>query len=102
MLQRGGYIFADYPEVFDTTDLTIEGWFYLNRLPKKRERWMLFSKPGSYLLEIDVPNLDNPFHASDQKGILFMEGLLSSCGEPHSSLFLQAGVNPRLVWASSG
>ncbi len=48
----GGYVFADYPHVFDALNdegITVEFWFYLTDMPEDwRDRCVLLSKPGSY------------------------------------------------------
>jgi hypothetical protein len=51
-LRPEGYVFGDYQNVFDayTPDgITIEGWFYLNELPKSwADRWVLIYREGEY------------------------------------------------------
>ena len=65
--QRDGYLYADYPGVFDDIEdgITIEAWIYLNEPPGDRERdldrngnWLIFGKPGSYFVNISGRNLD--------------------------------------------
>jgi hypothetical protein len=54
-LKEGGYVFADYPEVFDGfgDGFTIELWFYLTDYPKDpNEQWILIDKPQSYLIRV--------------------------------------------------
>jgi len=56
VLKPGGYVFADYPGIFDAYNdkgITIEGWFYLTDTPLNYEdRWILIEKPGSYAINI--------------------------------------------------
>jgi len=51
-LRPEGYVFGDYQNVFDAyTDegITIEGWFYLNELPKNwTDRWVLIYRQDEY------------------------------------------------------
>ena len=51
-LRPEGYVFGDYQNVFNayTPDgITIEGWFYLNELPKSwTDRWVLIYREGEY------------------------------------------------------
>jgi len=55
-LKDGGYVFADYPEVFggfDNDGITVELWFYLTDYPKDhKEEWILIDKPQSYLIRV--------------------------------------------------
>ena len=64
--QRDGYLYADYPGVFDDIEdgITIEAWIYLDKPPGDREgdfdrngNWLIFGKPGSYYVNISGRNL---------------------------------------------
>ncbi len=62
--QRDGYLYADYPGVFDDAEgegITIEAWIYLTDKPKDgiylkwedlEGQWIIFAKPGSYYVVI--------------------------------------------------
>jgi len=54
--KEGGYVFADYPDVFDgfsNEGLTVEIWFYLTDFPKDtQEEWILIDKPKSYIMRL--------------------------------------------------
>ena len=71
VLKPGGYVFADYPGVFDAyTDkgITIEGWFYLTDTPLNYEdRWILIEKPGSYAINIRGKRSSPPIEQMSQR-----------------------------------
>ena len=60
----GGYVYADYPDVFDAIEgdgITIEAWIYLTERPREVDfrrdgfflgGWIVFAKPGSYFVTI--------------------------------------------------
>ena len=61
--QPGGYLYADYPGVFDDAEgdealgdgITIEMWVYFTEIPPERqshrwEHWLIVAKPGSYYI----------------------------------------------------
>ena len=61
--QPGGYLYADYPGVFDVAEgdeargdgITIEMWVYFTEIPPERqsrhwEHWALVAKPASYFI----------------------------------------------------
>ena len=62
--QPGGYLYADYPGVFDDAEgdeafgdgITIEMWIYFTEIPPVRpqshhsEHWLIVAKPGSYFI----------------------------------------------------
>jgi hypothetical protein len=60
--QRDGYLYADYPGVFDDAEnegITIEAWIYLTERPQDGDyrvtsegRWIVLAKPGSYHVAI--------------------------------------------------
>lgn len=60
--QRDGYLYADYPGVFDDPEnegITVEAWIYLTDKPKDGDhwdtsegRWLILAKPGSYHVAI--------------------------------------------------
>ena len=47
---------GDGLDVVGEDGLTVEGWFYIDRLPTAGERWVLFAKPGSYAVELWGPD----------------------------------------------
>ena len=62
-LRPGGYVYADYPGVFDDVEgdgITIEAWIYLTERPKEANvgndgflgGWIIFAKPGSYFVTV--------------------------------------------------
>ena len=67
-LWPGGYVYADYPGVFDDVEgdgITIEAWIYLEGRPKDNlprhesaGKWIIVAKPGSYLISVDGRELD--------------------------------------------
>ena len=60
--QRDGYLYADYPGVFDDAEgegITVEAWIYLTERPQDGDywvtsegRWIVLAKPGSYHVAI--------------------------------------------------
>jgi hypothetical protein len=58
-LHPGGYVYADYPDVFDAIEgdgITIEAWIYLTERPGDRAgesdsngNWLIVDKPGELL-----------------------------------------------------
>ena len=62
----GGYLYADYPGVFDDFDpdgLTIEAWVYFNRPgdhdAEEGAYWFVLGKPGSYFFALKGRTLTN-------------------------------------------
>ena len=53
-LRPGGYVYADYPGIFDASEdgITIELWAYFTNTPKDEEMWLIFARPGSYFLTL--------------------------------------------------
>ena len=61
-----GYVYADYPGVFDDVEgdgLTFETWIYLTTRPKERPnglvpdgQWLIFAKPGKLLRDGECQN----------------------------------------------
>ena len=63
-LRPGGYVYADYPGVFDDAEgdgITIEAWVYLTEHPRVADfrkvglaggGWVIFAKPGSYFVTV--------------------------------------------------
>lgn len=61
-LKPGGYVYADYPGVFDDVEgdgITVEAWIYLTGKPEDGDhalssvgQWIIFAKPGSYYVSI--------------------------------------------------
>ena len=85
-LRPGGYVYADYPGVFDDVEgdgITIEAWIYLTERPGDRADesdsngdWLIVDKPGSYFVTISgrIPNF---WHGAFPKGTTAMRfGLL--------------------------
>lgn len=67
-LRPGGYVYADYPGVFDDAEgdgITIEAWVYLTERPREADfrkvglaggGWVIFAKPGSYFVTVTGRN----------------------------------------------
>ena len=53
-LRPEGYVYADYPGVFDLREdgITIELWAYFTNKPKDDEMWLILARPGSYFLTL--------------------------------------------------
>ncbi|MDE0042866.1 MAG: hypothetical protein OXT74_12580 [Candidatus Poribacteria bacterium] len=53
-LRPGGYVYADYPGVFEASEdgITIELWAYFTNTPKDEEMWLIFARPGSYFVTL--------------------------------------------------
>ncbi len=91
-LRPGGYVYADYPGVFDNIEgdgITIEAWVYLMArpedgaytLPEVREgQWIIFAKPASYYVVIRGRNLLSALETRDPKGSSFVH--FATAGQP--------------------
>ena len=77
--QRDGYLYADYPGVFDDAEgkgITVEAWIYLTDKPKdwnsaansREGRWIIFVKPGSYHVAITGRHLGSPTERDAPEG----------------------------------
>ena len=76
--QRDGYLYADYPGVFDDAEgegITIEAWIYLTDRPKDGDywdtsegRWLILGKPGSYHVAITGRHLGSPTERDAPEG----------------------------------
>ena len=78
-LRRGGYVYADYPGVFDVGDdgITVELWTYFTDRPKDGDyfpglategHWIIFAKPGSYSVGINGTDLHPPPNPREPEG----------------------------------
>ena len=74
--QRDGYLYADYPGVFDDPEgegITVEAWIYLTERPKEGDsfapgrQWIIFAKPFSYFVTIDGRELSFDIDPIEQK-----------------------------------
>ena len=79
-LRPEGYVFGDYQNVFDayTPDgITIEGWFYLNELPKSwKDGWVLIYRQDEYDVIARGPN---PIWNFDVDGLLAFSFSVAGC-----------------------
>ena len=76
--QRDGYLYADYPGVFDDPEgegITVEAWIYLTDRPKDGDysntnegRWLILAKPGSYHVAITGRHLGSPTERDAPEG----------------------------------
>ena len=77
--QRDGYLYADYPGVFDDAEgegVTVEAWIYLTEKPKDGDysntnegRWLILAKPGSYHVAIMGRDLGSPAERDSAEGV---------------------------------
>lgn len=84
-LRPEGYVYADYPGVFDNANgegLTIEAWIYLTDQPKdgrfdnldtREGQWIIFAKPGSYTAVIRGRNLDSRADMLEPHGTTYLQ-----------------------------
>ena len=91
-VRPGGYVYADYPGVFDNFEgdgITIEAWIYLMArpedgaytLPEVREgQWIIFAKPASYYVVIRGRNLLSALETHDPEGSSFVH--FATAGQP--------------------
>ena len=73
-----GYVYADYPGVFDDIEgdgLTFETWIYLTARPKERQnglapdgQWLIFAKPGSYYATMSARTLTDGLDRTRPEG----------------------------------
>lgn len=82
-LLPGGYVYADYPGVFEDIEgdgLTFETWIYMTERPKERPnglvadgQWLIFAKPGSYYATISARTLTDGFDRTRPPGTLWAQ-----------------------------
>ena len=80
--QRDGYLYANYPGVFDDPEsegITVEAWIYLTDQPKDGDhwesgegRWIIIAKPGSYHVAITGRDLNSPTQREAPDGLTYM------------------------------
>ena len=81
--QRDGYLYADYPGVFDDAEgkgITVEAWIYLTDKPKdwnsaansREGRWIIFVKPGSYFVTINGRDLSFDIDPIEPEGTAYV------------------------------
>ena len=84
-LRPDGYVYADYPGVFDVAEgegITIEAWIYLTERPEdwdrpaanfREGRWIIFAKPGSYFVTFNGRYLRSGLDRRDPEGTVYVE-----------------------------
>ena len=84
-LRPDGYVYADYPGVFDDAKgegITIEAWIYLTERPQdwdyaaansREGRWIIFAKPSSYFVTITGRDLGFGRDQRDPEGTAYVE-----------------------------
>ena len=88
-----GYVYADYPDVFDNANrdgITIEAWIYLTDKPKDADfddlatggQWVIFAKPGSYSAELRGRNLGSKFDMEEPDGTVYLRYTISPQPSP--------------------
>ena len=90
-LRPGGYVYADYPGVFDDAEgegITIEAWIYFTDRPKDGDyrvtsegHWLMLAKPGSYYAAITGRDLGLPIHHQSPEGSAFIEFAIEQASE---------------------
>ena len=82
-LRPDGYVYADYPGVFDDVEgkgITVEAWIYLTDKPKDwnfaanshEGRWNIFAKPSSYFVSVMGRDLSSDIRRGDPKGTTYI------------------------------
>ena len=81
--QRDGYLYADFPGVFDDPEgegITVEAWIYLTDRPKDGDysdtsdgHWLILAKPGSYYVAIMGRDVGLPIHHQSPEDSAFIE-----------------------------
>ena len=81
--QCDGYLYADYPGVFDDLEgegITVEAWIYLTDRPKdgnyrftSEGRWIVLAKPGSYHVAITGRDFGHLNEVDDPEGFAWIE-----------------------------
>ncbi len=84
-LRPDGYVYADYPGVFDDAEgegITIEAWIYLTERPGDWDRpaanfregqWIIFAKPSSYFVTITGRDLGSGIRRGDQESTTYVD-----------------------------
>ena len=95
--QRDGYLYADFPGVFDDVEgdgITIEAWIYLTDRPKDGHYsiekfieglWIIFAKPGSYAVSIGGRNLDSGLDKREPEGTTILRFSISKQPTAHDA-----------------
>ena len=94
--QRDGYLYADYPGVFDDAEgdgITIEAWIYLTDKPKDGDywdtsegHWFIIGKPGGYFVTITGRDLSLSIQQRDPEGTAYVYfGVQSTDGKGSAS-----------------
>ena len=80
-LRPDGYVYADYPGVFDDAEgegITVEAWIYLTERPQDGDyhdperRWIIFAKPFSYFVTIAGRDLGSGPQRRDPDGTVYI------------------------------
>lgn len=89
--QRDGYLYADYPGVFDDAEgegVTVEAWIYLTDRPKDGDysntnegRWLILAKPGSYHVAIMGRDLGSPAERDSAEGVTRLDFAIERADE---------------------
>ena len=83
-LRPDGYVYADYPGVFDDAEwegITVEAWIYLTERPEdwdsapnsREGQWIIFAKPGSYFVSVAGRDLSSGIRRGDPEGTTYIE-----------------------------
>lgn len=81
-LRPDGYVYADYPGVFDDAEgegITIEAWIYLTERPQDGDyhdperRWIIFAKRSSYFVTITGRDLGSGLDRRDPEGTTYVD-----------------------------
>lgn len=80
--QEDGYLYADYPGVFDDLEgegITVEAWIYMTDRPEDGNykftsdgRWIVLAKPGSYHVAMTGRDLGH-LHKGDLEGFAWID-----------------------------
>ena len=99
----GGYVYADYPDVFDAIEgdgITIEAWIYLIERPgvgaggfHSNGNWLIVDKPGSYYVYISgrIPHV---WHRAFPKGTTLLSFGLLRQPKPGWDRFVSVAMIP--------
>lgn len=84
-LRPDGYVYADYPGVFDVAEgegITIEAWIYLTDRPEdwgqsglnsREGRWIITAKPNSYFVTMNGRDLGSGLDRRDPEGTAYID-----------------------------
>ena len=85
-----GYLYADYPGVFDAIEddgITVEAWIYLTERPEDRVfdsdsngKWLILAKPGSYFITFSGRALNTGFVPRPEGTTLVNFGIINQPG----------------------